>query len=819
MIRNYLKVAIRSIFRNKLTAFINIAGLALAMMCCILIYLFVSDELSYDRYHTKADRTYRVTRNFLSKDGVPNLHLANVAPPIGPLLKNDFGEIEVMARTINYSLNISLEEKGELVKNFIENDIFVVEPDIFTIFDIQVQSGDPAKALERPFTVMLSEEYATKYFGTQDVIGKRLRVNNQLDIEVTGTYKSFPAQSHWHPTMLVSFITFENDAIYGRKALETNWGNNAFGTYLLLEEGADPKKVEAGFPDFMERHFATYARANWGAAPDFKASKATTLFLQKLTDIHLYSHLDDELEVNGNINNVRMMAVIGVFIILIACFNFINLSTARATKRSKEVGLRKVVGAFKGQLVSQYLSESVLISFFALVLAAGFAVVSVSWLNSFTGKSLSLDPIANWPLYLGLIGFAVVVGILAGLYPALVISGFKPALVLKGQQGSAKGKGLVRKTLVVAQFSISIILLIATAITFQQLDFLNSRTLGYDKDQVVVFGYYSDELDKSYEAFYNELLKTSVVENATRSSRIPTGRLLDSNGAPLITKGDSLINATVTTKFVAIDEEFFRTYGMEMAAGRDLSKDFVNDDSLSFIVNETAAKAYGWTNVGDGIDKDFSYADIKGKLVGIVKDFHFESLHQSIVPIVFYSRPGIFSDLSIRISAGKTQEGLAHIEKVWREFLPDRPFNYAFVSEDYQRLYLEEQKQNQLFTIFSGLAIFIACLGLFGLATFNTLQRVKEIGIRKVLGASVPSILGLLSKEIVILIVLANLIAWPLAWYFMQQWLNSFAYHVDMNLIVYLLAAIAAIILALLTVSSQTIKAAMTNPSATLKYE
>lgn len=819
MIRNYLKVAIRSIFRNKLTAFINIAGLALAMTCCILIYLFVVDELRYDRYHTKADRIYRVTRNFLSKDGVPNLHLANVAPPIGPLLKNDFGEIEVMARTINYSLNISLEQNGELVKNFVENEIFIVEPDLFKIFDIEVLSGDPAKALERPLTVMLSEAYAHKYFGTQDVIGKRLRVNNQLDLEVTGTYKSFPAQSHWHPSMLVSFSTFEDDAIYGRRALETNWGNNAFGTYLLLEEGADPKKIEAGLPDFMERHFAPFAKANWGAAPDFKASKATTLFLQKLTDIHLYSHLDDELEVNGNINNVQMMSVIGVFIILIACFNFINLSTARATKRSKEVGLRKVVGAFKSQLVSQYLSESVLISFFALILAAGLAVVSVSWLNSFTGKTLSLNPITHWPLYIGLIGFAAVVGILAGLYPAFVISGFKPAMVLKGQPGSAKGKGLVRKTLVVAQFSISIILLIATAITFLQLDFLNTRTLGYDKDQVVVFSYYSDDLSNRYEAFYNELLKSSTIQNACRSSRIPTGRLLDSSGPPLITKGDSLVNSTVTTKYVAIDEEFFRTYGMEMAAGRDLSRDITNDDSLSFIINETAARAYGWKNPTDGLDKEFSYANIRGKLVGVVKDFHFESLHQSIIPIVFFSRPGIFSDLSIRITAGQTQQGLAHLEKVWKEFLPARPFNYNFVSEDYQRLYLEEQKQNQLFTIFSGLAIFIACLGLFGLATFNTLQRVKEIGIRKVLGASVPSILALLSKEIVMLIVVANLIAWPMAWYFMQQWLDSFAYHIDMSLAVYLLAAMAAILLALITVSSQTVKAAMTNPSNTLRYE
>lgn len=818
MIRNYLKVAIRSIFRNKLTAFINIAGLAMAMMCCILIYLFVADELSYDRYHSKADRTYRVTRNFLNKDGVPNLHLANVAPPIGPLLKNDFGEIEVMARTINFGLVIGLEENGELVKNFSENYLFVAEPDIFKIFDIEVTAGDKNTALTRPFTIMLSEKSATKFFGNESALGKRLRANNQFDLEVTGVFADFPAQSHWHPEYLVSFSTMEIDEVYGRKGLETNWGNNAFGTYILLEEGADPKKIEAGLPDFMERHFAPFAKTNWGAAPDFTASKSTTLFLQHLSDIHLRSHLDDELEVNGNINNVRMMSVIGIFIILIACFNFINLSTARATKRSKEVGLRKVVGAFKSQLINQYLSESVLISFFALVLGVALAFISMSWLNGFTGKTLSMNLIINWQLYAGLIGFAVVVGILAGLYPAFILSGFKPALVLKGQQGSVKGKGLVRRTLVVTQFSISIVLLIATAITFQQLDYLNTRNLGYDKDQVITLLYYN-EVDENYEAFYNELTKSAAIENVSRSSRIPTGRLLDSSGPPLITKGDSLINSSVTTKYVAVDEEFFRTYGMEMQAGRDLSKAIPTDDSLAFIINETAAKAYGWNKIDDGIDKDFSYANIKGKLVGVVKDFHFESLHQPIIPMVFFARPGIYSDLSIKISGNQVTQGLEHVEKVWKEFLPKRPFSYKFLSENYQRLYEEEQKQSQLFTIFSGLAIFIACLGLFGLATFNTLQRVKEIGIRKVLGASVPSILNLLSREIVMLIIVANLIAWPLAWYFMNQWLSTFAYHIDMNVAIYLLAAVAAVLLALITVSTQTLKAAMTNPSNTLRYE
>ena len=816
MLQNYIKVALRSIFRNKLTAFINIAGLALAMMCSILIYLFVNDELHYDQYNSKADRTYRVTRNFLNREGVASLHLANVAPPIGPLVKNDFGEIEVMARAINYGLVIGQEENGELTKNFSEDFLFVVEPDIFKIFDIAVKSGDAATALTRPFTVMLSEKTARKFFADGNALGKRLRANNQFDLEVTGVYEDFPVQAHWHPEYMVSFSTLDDTNIYGRTNLETNWGNNSFGTYILLEEGTDPKKVETAFPEFLNKHFGAFAKANFGAPPDFLASKSTTLFLQKLTDIHLRSHLDDELEVNGNINNVYMMAVIGLFIVLIACFNFINLSTARATKRAKEVGMRKVVGAFKNQLIVQYLSESVMIAIFALILGLGFSKVSINWLNTFTGKSLSFSLMNDWPLLLGLIGFSIVVGILAGLYPALVLSGFKPALVLKGQQGSAKGNGLLRKSLVVAQFSISIVLLIATAITFQQLGYLNNRNLGYNKDQVVTLPYY-DELSDSYESFYNELVKFSGIKILGRSSRIPTGRLLDSQGPPLIMKGDSLVNSTVTTKYVTVDFDFFKTYDIGFAAGRDFSKEIPTDDTLAFIVNESAAKSYGWKDLNDAINKDFNYGGTTGKLIGIVKDFHFESLHQQIVPLVFYI--GNYNNISVKIAGTDMKQGMEHLERIWKEFLPKRPFSYTFLSDNYRKLYDDEQKQGQLFTIFSGLAIFIACLGLFGLATFNTMQRVKEIGIRKVLGASVPSILTLLSKEIVVLILLANLLAWPLAWFFMNKWLDSFAYHIDMDLAIYFLSAIAAILLALVTVSTQTIRAAMTNPSNTLRYE
>lgn len=814
MFENYLKVALRNIFKNKLTAVINIAGLSLAITSALLIYLYIRDEVSYERHNRQADRIYRVTRDFLSPDGEPTLQLGNVAPPIGPLLKNDFGQVEVMARTINFNLVIGLEENGALQKSFNEQRLFLAEPEIFKILDFNIVTGDEQTALERPFTVMLSEQAARKYFGDQNPVGKRLRGNNQFDLEVTGVYKNLPLQSHWHPEMLVSFSTLNDSTIYGRRNLETNWGNNAFGTYLLLGDGFDAKQLEAEMPAFLDRHFGPFAKANYGAPPDFVASKRTKLHIQKVTDIHLRSQLDDELEVNGNINNVYMMGVIGLFIVLIACFNFVNLSTARATKRAKEVGMRKAVGASKLQLVNQHLSESVLTAFFALALALGIAFFGVDWLNRFTQKEITLSLASD--LFLWLVAFTLLVGLLAGFYPAFVISGFKSVDVLKGKQGSVPGKGMLRKALVVAQFSISITLIIATAITMRQLSYLNQRDLGYDRDQVVILPYYN-ELAGSYESFYQELVKSTAIRNAARSSRVPTGRLLDDQGTPSITKGDSLFDSGIPTKYVTTDFEFLDTYGIALVAGRHFSKDIPTDDSLAFIVNEAAVREYGWKTPEEGINKDFVYGGTRGKLIGVVKDFHFESLHQKIVPMIFF--PNYYNNLSVKISSESLAQGLAHVEKVWKEYLPNRPFDYEVLSENYGRLYRPEQKQSQLFIIFSGLAIFIACLGLFGLATFNTLQRVKEIGIRKVLGASVPGILALLSREIVILVLLANVMAWPVAWYFMSLWLNGFAYHIPMQWHLFVLASLATIVIALLTVSLQTVRAATTNPSNTLRYE
>lgn len=811
MIRNYLKVALRSISRSKLTSFINIAGLALAMACCLLVVLFIRDEWSYDRHHQHADRIYRVTRNFISPDGSVNLHLGHVSPPFGPLLKNDFPEFEKVARTLQSRVTVSFQENGEEKKVFNESNAFFCEPEIFTIFDIPVTVGDPGKSLEDPFHILMSEKTAHRYFGNENAVGKSLTVGNQYDVIVSGIFSDFPRQSHWHPEILISFSTLNDTTIYGRNGLETNWGNNSFSTYILAEEAFDAAKAESQFPAFLDRHMGPLMGASDGPMP----SQWTTLFLQRLTDIHLHSRLDSEIESNGNIRTVYMMGIVGLFIILIACFNFVNLSTARATRRLKEVGLRKVVGAFRSQLISQHLSESILIAFFALILAVALASISLRWLNDFTGKDLETGLFQGGMLFY-LMAFAVTVGVLAGIYPAFVISSFKPASILKGNKGSLKGKAGLRKVLVISQFAISITLIIATMVTWKQLQYLNQQELGYNKDQVITFRYYN-ELSPSYDAFYNALIQQSFIGNASRSSRIPTGRLLDSQGTARVQQGDSLANTQVVLKNIRLDHEFFDTYQIPFVAGRNFSREIKTDDSLGFILNESAVKIMAMT-ADEILTKEFEYGGIKGRVIGVVSDFHFESLHEPIVPLVFHAGR-FYSNISVRVAGYEMQEALQYIEKVWKEFTPHRPFEYNFLSMQYGQLYESEKKQGQLFILFSGLAIFIASLGLFGLATFNTLQRIKEIGIRKVLGASVSSIVGLLSREMVILILAANLLAWPIAWYFTDQWLNTFAYRIENNFMIYGLAAISAIMIALVTVSAQTIKAAMSNPSETLRNE
>ncbi len=808
MLKNYFTLALRVFARNKLVSAINVLGLALALSGSLLIALFVQDELSYDRYHTHADDIYRVTRNFLSSDGSVALHLANIAPPYGPLLANDFPDIKEVVRTTYCGLPLRrMEDDGSVGESLNIDQPYYAEPSIFTVFSIPILAGDTETALEKPATLMISDAAADRYFGTQDVVGERLKVDDEY-LEITGVYEAFPPQSHWHPNILVSFSTLDHPEVYGRERLETDWGANNFNTYILVNEEFDPAHTEAQFPDFLDRNMKGFNEA----AP----STWTNLFLQPLTSIHLHSQLDSELEANGNINHVYIMSAIGVFLLLIACFNFINLSTARATSRGKEVGLRKVVGAFRYQLVVQHLSESILVTLLAFLMATVLVTLALPWLNDFTGKSLQLSDYIQPAVALGTLVVVVLIGTLAGLYPAFVISGFKPALTLKGRSGSTRSSGQVRKTLVVVQFTVSIVMMIATLVTYQQLNFLNDRDLGYTKDQVVLL-YNSYQLRDQYEAFYHQLTQDPTIINASQSSNVPTERLTSFSGTS-VPQGDSLAATDVVMKEVRIDPEYFDTYEIPIVSGRNFSETIASDDSTSFIINETAARMVGWSTE-EAVGQMIRNGPTTGTVVGVVQDFHFESLHQSIVPIIFNGQTDRFHELSVRVAATDMPEALAHMEAIWKQFAPGQPFNYDFLSDEYQHLYDSERSQNELFIIFATLAIFIAAMGLFGLATFSTQQRTKEVSIRKVLGAPVGSILRLLSKEVIVLTLIANAVAWPIAWYFMREWLSKFAYRIEMSVTTYLLAGALALLITLVTIGSQAIKAALTNPASILRND
>lgn len=802
MLLNYLKIAFRILTRNKLVSTINILGLALALTGSLLIALFIYDELNYDRYHKNADKIYRVTRNFLSPDGSAHMHLGHLAPPFAPLLKNDFPEIIESTRAYGpLRSTVTFEEKENLKNYDIENGYFT-ESSVFDLFSIEILSGNIATSLEKPFTMMLSDKVAQQVFGHTDVVGRQISIADTL-MEITGTYKTFPISSHWHPDVLISFNTLQDKNLFGTDKLQNGWEVNAFLTYILVNDAPDARRIEQLLPSFIDRHMPIGDDSK-------KRSASTNLFLQPLTSIHLHSHLDSEAEANGNINHVYAMEAIGIFLVIIACFNFINLSTARATERGKEVGLRKVSGALRKQLIFQYIGESLLIVLLAMIVAVSIASMCLPWLNDFTGKSIQLYDYLHYNTLIILVGFVVVVGVIAGTYPAFIISGYKPTQILKGQIGVMRDGGGIRRILVTVQFSISTVIIIATLIIYQQFEFLNTKDLGYSKDQIVTFRYVPDE---HYDAFYNELTQHPAIVDVARSNIIPTARLLNTNN---IKQADNPIEKSAVMKSVSIDQNFFITYTIPIITGTDFHEEKSTSSSNGFILNESAIKLLGWTNE-EAIGKEITGSET-GTIVGVVKDFHFESLHEPIAPIIF-NHFNNYSQVSVSISISKLKEGIDHIEKSWKKFVTHESLKYSFLSDRYTRLYESEASQRELFFIFAILAIFIAALGLFGLATFNTIQRSKEVSIRKVLGASVPSILQLLSKEIIILILLANVIAWPIAWYIMKEWLGEFAYHIEMNVLTYFGVGLLTMVVTLITISTQTLKAALTNPATMLRSE
>ncbi|HVT86285.1 MAG TPA: ABC transporter permease [Chitinophagaceae bacterium] len=808
MIYNYFKIAFRNLAKYKFISFINLFGLTVGLTCCLLITTYILNELSYDRYNKNADNIYRITRTFYSNDGVQSLQLSTIAPPFGYYLPGDFPDIKKMTRllpngitTFRYNENI-----------FNEKNSYFADENLFDVFTVQVVQGDAKTALKEPFSVMLTEEIAKKYFGDQNPINKVLRANNQFDAKVTGVYKAFPSNAHLHPDILISFNTLKDSAVYGEENLRTNWGNNSFLTYILLPDKYPVKSLLAQFPAFLDRRMT-------GEYSGKMPSEMTRLGLQKLTDIHLHSHTDFEAEPNGDITRVYIFAAIAFFILLIACINYMNLSTARSTLRAKEIGIRKVIGARRKELVFQFLGESVLLCWSALILAGLFTYLALPWLNKISGQELSIHILLQWKIIIPLLLTPFIVGIISGIYPALFMSSFQPVKTLKGLFRIGGRNISFRKVLVVTQFSISIILIIATAIVFQQLHYVQTKSLGFDKEKILTLAY-TNEVSKKYDAFRTDLLQNAAFKNITRSSRIPTGRLLDDMNAYTI-NGDSLQQVSTDIKYVTVDPDFTSTFNIPMKAGRFYSRNYGTDTS-GFVINESAAGILGWKNPSDAIGKALKYGDTKGNIIGVLKDFHFESMHQSILPMIFLLLPpsqNYFNNVSVKIAGNDIPAALSYMETTWKRFFPGTPFDYTFLDQNFDKLYASEQRQGTLFTIFACIAIFIACLGLFGLSAFSISQRIKEIGVRKVLGANVSGIVTLLSKDFLKLVIIATIMAFPVAYYAMNNWLKDFAYRIHIQWWVFIIAGILAALIAFITVSFQAIKAAVANPVKSLRTE
>jgi putative ABC transport system permease protein len=809
MIKNHLRSALRNITKYPFISFINIFGLTVGLTCCLLIVTYVINEQSYDKFNKNADNIYRVTRIFYSPQGAESLHSGSVAPPFGPLLQNAFPDIKEITRLLP-NTTVALKYKDKL---FNERKAFYADEHLFDFFNVPLVHGDPHKGLLEPYSVMMTASIAKKYFGEVDPMNKTITLDNDKhEFKITGIFQAFPANSHLHPEILMSFSTLKDTAVYGEKELTTRFNNNAFYTYLLFPKNYNIKRIESQLPDFLDKyvHFQ-------GVPANFKTHTVTKLSFQKFTDIHLRSHLDSEIEDNGDIKRVYIFSAIAFFTLLIACINYMNLSTSRSILRAREIGIRKAIGARRKEIISQFLSESILITWIALVLAVFLTGLLLPFVNKLSNQALLFNSLFHWQILLPVLTLPFVIGLISGIYPALFMSSFVPVRVLKGITSVGSGNISFRKVLVVVQFSISIILIVATTVVYRQLQYIQNKNLGYNKNHILTMNYVG-AINKQYNSFRIDLLKNGAIKGVARSSYIPSERLLSAGGANIL-EGGAMQPVKIELKFMTTDNDFIPTYGMKMAAGRNFSPEFLTDTN-SFLLNETAVHALGWKNPQNALAKTIKYDNVTGKVIGVVKDFQFESLHQNIIPLLFeLPADNYYAKISIKVDGHNVQSGINTIQDTWRKFSPETPFEYTFLDEKFDQLYKSEQQQARLFTIFSCIAIFIACLGLFGLSAFTITQRIKEIGIRKVLGASVPQIVGELSKDFLKLVLIATLIAFPIAWYSMSKWLVNFAFHINIGWWVFVLAGIISLIIASATISFQSIKAAMANPVKSLRSE
>jgi len=800
MFASYCKLTFRAINKHRIYSFINIAGLAIGIACCILIVLYIQFEFSFDKYHDKADRIFLLKRHGYF-GGKENTSSSNNALAAG-FIKKDFPEVEDTVR-IGFMPNpaVLCEEK-----KFYESRVLYADDSFFEFFTYPMTKGDPKSALQAPFSVVITEEIAEKYFGKKNPMGKSLRINNQDNFTVTGVIKNVPRNSHLLFDMLCSFQTLYSKYPRGHAFLN-DFTSNRYWTYILLQKGIDPGTLESKFPDFIKKYGGTKLKI-FGISMEY--------FLMPLTDIHLHTPLSGGKTGIGTILYIYIFALIAGIVLIIACINFVNLTTARSAKRAQEVGMRKVLGAQKSELVRQFLFESFFYSVISLLLALGLAEFALPTMSSIAGYELAIDLTHMLWLFPALLGIAVFVGLIAGSYPAFFLAAFQPGRVLKGGTKTGAGNSFFRNVLVVMQFSISVVLIIGTIIITRQLDYMKNKNPGFDKEQVVVLPFRDEELRKSLATIKNELQVHSDIVNVSVSSDIP-GQYPQYNQK--LPEGFSMSQSQLMYDLV-VDEDFIPTLGMEIVAGRNFSREFGADQKASAIINETAAKEFGWENplgkkIGD-------YRGIR-TVIGVVRDYHQIPITQEIKPLYIRFDPGDvynpYRMLSIRIAPGSVSRAMKYIEKTWNTIYPIHPFDYFFLDESFNDQFKETERIRELISYFAGLAIFIACLGLFGLTSFVAEQRTKEIGIRKVLGASTSGIVFMISKELAKMIVLANAIAWPVAYFVMRNWLQTFPYRENISVLIFIFSGIIVLFIGLATISFQSIKAGLTDPVDSLKYE
>ncbi|GAA4332214.1 ABC transporter permease [Mucilaginibacter gynuensis] len=802
MFRNYIKTAFRSLRKNKGFTFINIMGLTLGIASCLLIIFYVVDELSYDKYNTHADRIYRVNADI--KFGGSASSNAITPPPLSAALMSNFPEVEKAVR-MYHDVGVRVKKSGESIQ---EDKVVYGDAGLFDVFTLPFVEGNPNTALAEPHTVVITEAMAKKYFNDTHVIGQTLTVNDTAVYKITGVMQDIPAQSHFNFDFFFSMASRP-------EYRSTDWFTYSCGTYILLKNGADAAKLQAKFPALIRK-----ATENQSAEMDMAAFEKMgnyfRLNLTPLTEIHLQSNRMYELGVNGNMQYIYIFSAIALFILLIACVNFMNLSTARSANRAREVGVRKVLGSPRKYLVAQFLSESLIVTLFATLIAILAAWILLPYFNDISGKTLSINArTLAWLIPSAFVG-VLVIGVLAGAYPAFFLSGFQPINVLKGKLSTGFKGGGLRSFLVVFQFSISIFLIIGTLIIYNQLQYIQNKNLGFNRNQVLTIKN-THVLGSQAKILKQEIKQLPGILNATLSGYSPTNGVRNPDG--VFSQPDPAPKNALFTEIWPVDEDYLPTMGMSMASGRNFSKDLASD-SAGIIINEAAAKMLSYLN--DPLNKKL-YRPINEHIkeyhvIGVVKDFNFASLRNNVSPVVM-----VFTEdngaLSIRANAANITGLLSTLRAKWKTLSPDQHFDYSFMDEDFDALYRSEQRMGKLFIVFTSLAIIIACLGLFGLAAYAAEQRNKEISIRKVLGASMGGIVAMLSKDFIKLVLIALVIAAPLAWLCMQQWLQGFAYRTNIQWWVFALSGAGAIAIAFVTISSQSLKAALVNPIKGLRSE